>query len=250
MVITRLKILTLSSAVILTGCTNYEKDGFPKTTDSYLTQVLKYEPELVKHVTVGTNKDAVRATLGNPQFNEFMSNDWNYVLDIHNPGTDSYHRCQLRITFKDDLASRLAWKGANCPAPKQKQQALVSVEVFFAFSLSEINDIMPSSKQRLDSVINDIKTHGTVINNIRLIGNADTVGQTNTNYTLGLARARTIQKYLSQQLPLTPHKFTISSESDLDAYQQRCVAKIDGNPPCSQHYRRVDVQFTVEKPVL
>ncbi|MBT0727918.1 outer membrane protein assembly factor BamE [Rosenbergiella australiborealis] len=239
MMINRFKNLLLIAMTTLVGCTSYGPDGFPKIEDSYLSQVIKYEPEQVAHVTVGTNKDAVRVALGNPQFNEFISNNWNYVLDIHNLNTNSYNRCQLKITFKNDIAQKLSWKGKQCP--NDRVNNIKTASVLFGFAKYRATDIDPSSQRQLTALVNQMKSSSINIEHITLVGNADTVGQTLPNYTLGLERAKTVQQLLATQLGLAPGQFTLKSDSDLDAVQQQCITQSDDSMPCAQNFRRVDI---------
>lgn len=119
--------------IIATAQINSTADKFPDISSSYLKTGSFIAIENIRLVEFGTsknsknslnkgmNKDQIRSLLGNPHFNEGLSNnkEWNYVFNISKKNSDAssgeFMTCQFQIAFDEESRSMSTeWKTDNC----------------------------------------------------------------------------------------------------------------------------------------
>ena len=233
--------MSLTMLAASTMLVHADEVKFPEIERSYLKQGQRYDLSDVQKLDVGLTKDQVRHILGNPHFNDglFAVKKWNYVLDIKQPETQQYQRCQLQLNFDANyLVSELHWKESSC---MQQSTAKVQSEqrsVWFQFNRADAEALTDSQAE-----IMALSTQLKQAKRIDIYGFSDPIGDTSYNHRLSEKRAQTIGQLLQQQGINEENIFIHAQGATSDYRQCQSTARTVANIDCFASNRRVNIQW-------
>ena len=101
---------------------------------------------------------------------------------------------------KDDAPPAAAAPVEPAPVPKapEPQKLTLDADGLFRFDRSELEDLLPASRAKIDAFITQVKTWKTVAS-IAITGHTDRLGSDAYNQRLSAARAETVKNYLVSQ---------------------------------------------------
>jgi outer membrane protein OmpA-like peptidoglycan-associated protein len=81
------------------------------------------------------------------------------------------------------------------PPPPTVEKVGLGADALFRFDRSGVNDILPEGRNKLDALVQNLKTWKQVVS-LKITGHTDRLGKADYNQRLSLARAETVKTYL------------------------------------------------------
>jgi len=193
---------------------------FPDITSAKWQQGAYPSLEALRSMNTGMGKDQVRELLSWPHFSEGLggAREWNYIFHFRTGKGAETVTCQYMVRFnKDVLTTGMYWKNPECgllvnpptvraipaavinaPTPPS-QKVTLGADGLFSFGGSELADLMPAGKQKVEVLAAEIKRNFKSLNYILVTWHTDRLGTDARNEPLSLARANTVRDLLVQQ---------------------------------------------------
>ena len=197
---------------------------FPDIEKAWIKEGIYINPENVRKIEVGMTKQQVHSLLGKPHFNEgfFGIKLWNYIINYREEDGHLI-RCQYQLAYdKDFLVEGIAWQNEECkekilnanklhnisyqpidntttldePSDPVAKVEVFSEDVYFPFAKSSLKDLPEKTYDQLHLFLAKVNERIKKVQEVRVTGHADIVGDANHNLPLSLRRAETIRGIL------------------------------------------------------
>jgi outer membrane protein OmpA-like peptidoglycan-associated protein len=213
-----LAALGLAAALALPALAQQRQISWPEPGSEWLKEGTFVNVDNLKQMAPGLQKDQIYDLLGRPHFSTGMwgVREWNYIFNFRTGRGSEYISCQYKVLFDGDYrVESLYWREPVCaqfllaqqqprpaaaqppPPPPPPQMASKNVRLeadgLFRFAGGRLQDLLPQGRQRIETLIADIKRDVKSIELITITGHTDRIGSPAANEALSLQRAETVR---------------------------------------------------------
>ncbi|WP_158229129.1 OmpA family protein [Collimonas sp. PA-H2] len=198
-----------------TALANDPPEKFPDRNSSYMQEGTFVSIESLRNMAPGLSKTQVYDLLGVPHFHEGVFNVrvWNYIFNFRTGKNNEYVTCQYMVNYDSDYrVTSTLWKELDCQKylnptnptmvvadQPYHQRVTLSADGLFVFGKSGLADLTGPGREKIDSLVSQLKQDGVTLASVVVTGHTDRIGTETSNFTLSKARAETIRSYLVQQ---------------------------------------------------
>ncbi|WP_211474067.1 OmpA family protein [Collimonas humicola] len=190
-------------------------EKFPDRDSSYMQEGTFVSTENLRNMGPGLSKTQVYDLLGVPHFHEGVFNVrvWNYIFNFRTGKNNEYVTCQFMVNYDSNYhVASTHWKDPDCQKyvnppgsttvladQPYHQRVTLAADGLFAFGKSGLADLTGPGREKIDSLVSQLKQDGVKLTSVVVTGHTDRIGTETANFTLSKARAETIRSYLVQQ---------------------------------------------------